>query len=770
MEYELSYGSSNLASRGCFLGNGKLGIVNGFANDISVEKVVITKSIDFKNGMYQPNVVEVFRPFGVELFSTDDMCQTISTIVSQSLNMDTGVATNVYSLERASVSVDGTGASAAGAGGVSAATPGLEAQVASSIYCARHLPYTSVHTLEITANKDALRLVHDVWTADNLFDVRYESQVKYVGATPIHIMSGSGKTADGLSVAFCSCYLFDVAGAVDIRPMGIGANLMSSKKNFQFNCFDIVNLPTSTSFKVHIISTFTTSSDFDDPKEEAIRIGVALCSPNPIATTHSNIAAYIRGRHVDAWSKLWATKLQVLPKIDASQAQLAEIRQINVCLYSALYHIYSCVRENFMASANVNALPVLDMDGSLIYEFDMWLVPALMILKPELARSLVEFRFNSLEMARQLAASYGFEGAKVPYVDDIIGYKNNMYFNSAAFVHLFNTCMVAVNAWNYYRMSKDKDWLQNKGFAILKGVAAYLVDVVEVDEDTGDVVLRNTVGLNNRVSLTNSCFTNNLVKLALKYAIEAAFEMTYDVPEVWNLVYANLPLPTSEKGVFKTDEESVDADSFNVLEVLHMFIPGIWENLDRRNNLVFGSTVKNTLEFYKTRVSFGEEMRPVNLVLQGISAGIVMGQDASYLPVFMSFLQNFMESHVDPHWKQMHKDVKLLNRRPEGLPFDDGNSVTTNALFVTMIMQGLLQMRIVGGISNTRFYYEDMKVVGAAYATMPGYWNTVSVVNYGTGNNKGSLDVRQNAYDMQYDVPNVGGAFIMNGDFGKFTP
>lgn len=782
MEYELNYTDSNaLPQTGSFIGNGKVGLVNGAGGHIEAERIFISRNLDYKNGQYQPNVVDVFNTYGVEMFALDDMLQTKVTNVSQSLNMDTGIATNGYTVRRANAE-DGVLPSALVLENygnfvitydenLDLSLPPFILDAESSIYCVRHLPYSTVQTLECTnINKTSIRLLHECWTQENIIDVVYENSVKFTGGdAPLYMFIGHGKTHEGLKIAFASCYLFE--GTTVVKPMGTGTNLQTTKHNFQFNCFDLSEI-VAGAFKVHIVTTHITANDFDDPRSEAIRIATNICSPNPMATTPTSIAAYIRGRHVDAWTKLWATKVHITPKLDASAPQMAEVRELNTCLYSALYYIYSCVRENFNVDSNPLAIPLLDIDGSLIYEADLWLVPLLLILKPEIARGIVEYRHASLQQAMQLAASYGFEGAKIPYVDDIIGYKNNLYYNTTAYTHVFNTCMVAINAWNYYRVSREKDWLRDKGYNILKSIAIYLVDAVIVDELDGSITLNDIVGLNTRVSLSNNSFTNNLVKLAVKYATEASYELKYPVPDKWLEVFNGLQLPQYPASrIYKVDDQSTMDDKFNVAEVLQTFVPGYWENINRNNSLLFAEIVRNNYDFYTTsRFIPGEETRPINVALRGINAGVVMSTDSSMLIDYMQLLGLFLAENVSGPWKSMKVDVKILNRRPAGLPFANTNSLTSNALFVMMILQGVVQMRIVGGISGTRFYYEDLKVQYITNATMPHYWAYISVSNFGMNNNKGTIDVRQNAYDLQFSPPNIGGAYIMNGNFSAFTP
>lgn len=746
------YTASNaLPSVGCFIGNGKLGIINNSSeNNVAVKRVYIAKNVEWKNGMYQPNIVQTFCPFGLTITPSTSTSECLIENTVQYLNMDTGIAQNSYNLLH-SGSNFGT--------------------VKTSIFCARHLPYTSVqtHTIE-NLQTNTITILHECWTQENIINPVYENSVTYVGSTkPLHMFIGHGQTADGIKLAFACGYLFEDDNN-HVKPYGIGTNMTSEKNNYQFNCIEIDNI-TNGATKFHFVTTFVTSDDFDDPRSEAIRICTNICSPTAYTSTHSGIASFIRAKHVDAWSKLWSTKIRIMPKSDASPEQLLEVKGLNTCLLGALYHIYSSVRENFNGDVNTNALPMIDIDGTMIYEADMWLIPLLLILKPDIARGFIEYRYYSLQTSKQLAASYGAPGSKIPYTDDIIGNRNSLYYNTTSYTHLLNTCMAAINAWNYFRISKDKDWLMRIGFDIIKSIALYLSNIVDYDEVTGSFTLKNVVGLNTKVSESNNNYTNNLVKIVFKYAVEASYETRYESPELWQDIYAGLPLKQyTSTNVFRFDDLSSSSDLYDVLEVLYMFTPGLWDNLDRSNIVNFSNLVKSNFEFYdNTRINAGQENRPLNLALRAINAGLIMNQESSYLPTFMGILADFIRENASSPWKQMKRDYMILNKRQFNNIISI-NSLTTNALFISIMLQGMLQVRVTGGITNTRYYYEDMRIVNSSYATMPSYWTMVSVTNVGIGNNKKTIDIRQNVYDGQYSQPNIGGAFIANGDFGMFTP
>lgn len=755
----------SLPTTGCFMGNGKLAIVNSAtSNEISVDRVVISKNIDYKNGMYQPNVLDIFIPFGIEIISLSNATQSLDVhMTSTELNMNTGISKNVFDMQ------DESG--------------NFKLSLSNSLYCVRHMPYSSVQTIESSnVSSSELRFVHNCWTKDNLIDVTYENSVKFTGNdVPTYMFIGNGKTNDGCKVAFSSCYLFESSNIV-IKPMGLGTKIQNEKKNYQFNCFDISNI-TDSNFKVHIVSTFITSHDFDDPRSEAIRISTNICSPNPIARTPGAIVREnIRSPHVNAWSSLWSTKISITNAATASPEQVTEVYQVNKCLYAALYYIYSNIRENFNVNSNPNAIPILDYDGSLIYEADLWLIPLLLLIKPDIARTLIEFRFVSLQQSIQLASSYGFKGAKIPFIDDIIGYKNNLYYNTSAYIHLFNSCMVVINAWNFYRVSQDKDWLRSTGFSIIKNVSAYVLDVVTIDHETDTIQLKNVVGLDTHYSAVDNSFTNNLVRLVAKYITEASYEMLYPVDDAWMNIYNGLALhqfpgPLDNYKIYKVDADSVlDAGTVNIPEVLHMFLPGIWENFDRTNMLKLSDIIAANCSYY-TNTTTGRlsslnnnQNRPINLALKTITTGVTMNSIPGKITDFMAFLTEFMTNNIVGPWRQMKGDSRFLNINDNGYT-SIGNSITTNSMFLLMFLQGIFQMRIIGGISSSRFYYEDMKIAYLAHATMPSYWNIVSVTNVGIGPNKITLDISPSGSLSGSSVGTpVNGVYLMNGDFSIFTP
>src|SRR5207237_2100339 len=97
--------------------------------------------------------------------------------------------------------------------------------------------------------------------------------------------------------------------------------------------------------------------------------------------------------------------------------------------------------------------------GHVFWDADTWMFPPLLVLHPEIARSMVGFRYRSLAAARRNAAHNGYRGAMYPWESDELGdeatprfaWQNALYENHV-------TGDVALAQWQYYLATGDSAW------------------------------------------------------------------------------------------------------------------------------------------------------------------------------------------------------------------------------------------------------------------------------------------------------------------------
>ena len=89
------------------------------------------------------------------------------------------------------------------------------------------------------------------------------------------------------------------------------------------------------------------------------------------------------------------------------------------------------------------------------------------------------------------------------------------------FEHHITGC-VAWAFWKYYQVTKDQQWLSDRGFPVLKEVADYWESRVELCAD-GQYHINNEVGADEYAeNIDDNAFTNGVAIESLRYAAAAA--------------------------------------------------------------------------------------------------------------------------------------------------------------------------------------------------------------------------------------------------------
>ena len=164
----------------------------------------------------------------------------------------------------------------------------------------------------------------------------------------------------------------------------------------------------------------------------------------------------------------------------------------------------------------------LGYNGHVFWDADLWMYPALLVMHPEVAKNMVEYRYNRLDAAKRNAFSHGYKGAMYPWESAETGVEETpVWALSGPFEHHI-TADVALAAWNYYCVTQDNAWLREKGWPILSSTADFWASRVERNgPDQYDI--KNVVAADEWAeNVDNNAFTNAAAIANLKAAIATA--------------------------------------------------------------------------------------------------------------------------------------------------------------------------------------------------------------------------------------------------------
>ncbi len=395
---------------------------------------------------------------------------------------------------------------------------GDKVSVKHTMMALRHLPFTALTTVTITAKKEVRITPMSVIEAPNhLTDVRNLFSEIDRPHVKIPLLTSVGKSPSGRhTVAVSNSFIFS-------EPHGQEPTLIHEDWDYNMHLakFNKV-LKAGETYTFSVVSSATSTEHFQDPHNEAERLTIfaALERTERLLT-----------RHEAAWNELWKSDIIIEGDLQAQK----DIR-------FALYHLYSFAREGTAYSLSPMGLSGLGYNGHVFWDTELWMYPPLLALQPGIAKSLLEYRFERLEAARQNAFSHGYKGAMFPWESSDEGTEDTpVWALTGPFQHHITGC-VGWAFWKYYQVTKDKQWLRDRGYPILKEVADFWASRVE-RKGPGKYEINNVIGANEwQENIDNNAFTNAMAITVLRYASQAAKELGLPSDPDWELVAQNIPI------------------------------------------------------------------------------------------------------------------------------------------------------------------------------------------------------------------------------------
>jgi trehalose/maltose hydrolase-like predicted phosphorylase len=212
--------------------------------------------------------------------------------------------------------------------------------------------------------------------------------------------------------------------------------------------------------------------------------------------------------HERAWAKLWGTDIVIQGDVEAQRV-----------VHAALYYLFSSLRADVTWSIPAMAMPMRAYLGRIWWDDDTWMFPSLVVLHPELAHSIVAYRFKMLAGAKRNAESRGFRGALFPMESADTGEEAGPEWGQ----EIHATGDVALAQWRYFQATGDLAWLREYGYPVIKEVADFWVSRVTLSQDGDHYEIRSVQGPNEAmVNVDNDCYTNAAAQKTLEVATQAA--------------------------------------------------------------------------------------------------------------------------------------------------------------------------------------------------------------------------------------------------------
>ncbi|NQU51834.1 MAG: glycoside hydrolase family 65 protein, partial [Bacteroidetes bacterium] len=399
-----------------------------------------------------------------------------------------------------------------------------KAEITYTIYALRGMPYTGIMEVSIKSLKDISVNVAGkiLCPAEYKNPVNTFKKLKDLESRMPLLQTTAESPFGKYTLASTASFIFKGE-----RPE-LHHNIVSEYDNEL--TFDI-KLGKGESYSFGWAGAVCTTRDFDDPLSESARMVIFVMLGNEDV---------VIAKHKKLWSTLWESDIEI-------EGDIQSQRDIRL----ALYNLYSFSHANTNLSIPPMGLSSQGYNGHIFWDTELWMYPPLLVLNQDIALSLLNYRSDRLEKAKQKASYFGYSGAMFPWESDDSGEEAcPVWALTGTFQHHI-TSDVGIAFWNYYRITHNRQWLKEEGYPLLKEVADFWVSRATKNDD-GSYSINNVIGANEFAqNIDDNAFTNGSAQCALEYATQAANELDIAPDPVWSEVTKNLKFYYFPDGVMK---------------------------------------------------------------------------------------------------------------------------------------------------------------------------------------------------------------------------
>ena len=268
-------------------------------------------------------------------------------------------------------------------------------------------------------------------------------------------------------------------------------------------------------------------------------------------------------RHREAWALRWhCGGVEVGGDAEAQRA-----------LRFAIYHLSGAANPaDELVSIGARALTGADYHGHVFWDTEIYLLPFYTMTWPDAARSLLMYRFRTLDGARAKAAGMGWRGALYAWESADTGAETTpeqVVAPDRKVVDVLNgkqeqhiSADVAYAVWQYWRATGDEAFLCEAGAEIILETGRFWVSRAGLEAD-GRRHIRGVIGPDEyHTHVDDNAFTNVMARWNIRTAIEVAALLRTRWPARWASLSATLALDERELSDWTRVADTI-ADGFD---------------------------------------------------------------------------------------------------------------------------------------------------------------------------------------------------------------
>lgn len=300
------------------------------------------------------------------------------------------------------------------------------------------------------------------------------------------------------------------------------------------------SVPKDETIRIEKISTVHSSRDFEYEKLGGEPDAKTVCEDGlrnlKKAEKYGYDVLFEKSRKV--WEKIWEKQDIVIDSSDDAQ----------VAVHFALYHlqIMVCKWDNRVGIA-AKALSGEGYKGHSFWDTETFIFPYFQMTEPDVARTLLEFRYKGLYGARRKAKENGYVGAMypweaawisdgevTPYIVGVNVHTGEPMICLTGVIEQHITSDIIYALWQYYITTGDEDFMDQYGYEMIIETGRFWNSRLEWFEEEKRYEIRDVIGPDEyKEHVDNNAYTNYMAYFNMKLARKVIIHIKREKPDVY---------------------------------------------------------------------------------------------------------------------------------------------------------------------------------------------------------------------------------------------
>lgn len=212
-----------------------------------------------------------------------------------------------------------------------------------------------------------------------------------------------------------------------------------------------------------------------------------------------------------------------------------------------LFHLFQSLGRDGFNNIAAKGLTGHGYDGHYFWDTEIYILPFFLFTQPELAKNLLQYRYNLLDAARRRARDLAIEkGCLFPW-RTIGGEECSAYYPAGTAQYHINAD-VAYAVKQYHQATGDDEFMRDAGVEVVLESARMWMSIGFFNPRRDNQFCINEVTGPDEYTacVNNNFFTNAMARTHLHYAFELTQWMKVHYPEVWQTLETRLALTSEE--------------------------------------------------------------------------------------------------------------------------------------------------------------------------------------------------------------------------------